>query len=1350
MIVGSASVEKKDRELDVLDEQIETLERGGARTDDSLEREADASRSRAEEAERLMNLQTQELEALKETLERHVSETRESKRSLDEARARAARAEDDVKEMQERLANETRKMQAKMREDTTAAQRASQRNQEVSRYQKENAMLGDENARLSGKIEELMAECVGYSETIVRLDDAAQGWRGKEADVEAAAESLRRERDMIAAQLETSTNDLHDRTVMLQTFEQRFSEEHELWRVEREDLEDEVRKLNTAVSMERERSSNNTRPGTPSDGNRAPGLLASPRRRANVTRASQGTHNAANGLHPDDPRYVEELEAEVKELRDLRVLLLEAYDQLEKDVGREIDIALQRQNRHHAALEAKVGVQDEALRQESKRFTELDRALRDAQDELADLTKRNAQYEAGVYGLSEAMRDLKGLRLQIRSADAQVQDAVDVSNGLGRKVEDLTEETRFLRQKAGIPEDATIDLGDFKLRSKVEAAQLRALNQQLEHEVMELEEDRRRLRNELRYRAKWQGEHAAKLGLSARQLAMLEEFADALRFGQETSFQVQNDDEQFSAQRAVEHINARAVNELEEANRHLQERLAETLERAHMGGINMSMPVSGAVSARAPGPAPDYGAQQPQPQPYQETQFAQQQHGQNQDNVAAAAAMLAAQQQTQFAQQQQTYQQQQQAFTRQMFVEQQEQLRRSFSDRGEFAAQQQPMVIHERVIERGEVDAAATAQIAELQRQLQRARGEIVRLEDGYHDAMTRSSQNFQSASAAAATQAAAMAAATQAAAFAAMAQLSRPSTPPPAPVSAEPSRPASPMLPSMAEVMRRSADTLLSKQRVRLQEKLAEVTRLVADSDAAAVRAAENAEAAKKHAELVTDTASREANAAAVTATSAALAEAQRVASAAAAAAAATSAQFEQARAKEQQAGQVALEKAEETRVAQLEAEQAVRRAEDEARSAARRAEEEARVAARQAEEDARYARDQARSLAEDTRIARNAAQALETQNAFAAQSRAAGEALAEAQRAAMAATRAAKSAAKQLEEARARQAVVPASLPTLVPTPAPVSAPVPVESEQATTPATTAVETIALASPVVAAPATHPPVAVSEFIPVPVTINVAAPVPERPPPSPRRTSGSQTLDLPPAFAAPAPTPAPAVAVAPAPAPYAPPVDTTPISTQVDFPEEDVVALADYANAIAAVDRLRAERDETRVRVRQLKATASSDEREIYELKTAVAQLGERAQMAHQQMTVQAHTIEDMSVRLAGTPSGGQPSVGGAQGAEQAPVSQQQPPSVALFDVPSLQGPNGAPLSESSSTRLREECAAADRALAVLASDLQSKEVELEQLASEVSRYDAAMREMGRHVLRVSQIPDDCLPIHD
>ena len=1414
------AVEKKDRELDVMDEQMEQLERGGARTDTSLEAEADAARSRAEEADRRMSLQTQELEALKEQLERHVAETRESKRALDEASSRARAAEDDVKEMQERLANETRKMQAKIREDNTAAQRASQRNQEVARYQKENAMLASENERLSGKIETLMAECVGYSETIVRLDDAAQAWRGKEADVEAAAEAIRRERDQLAAQLETTQSDLEERTEMLMVFEERFAEEHAAWKRERAELEEETARLKHAASMERERAvSAAAAPGDSPTGS-ARGALASPRRQHAMSRARSAEVRGAatDGLHPDDPRYVEELEAEVAELRDLRVLLLEAYDQLEKDVGREIDIALQRQNRHHANLEAKVSAQDEALRQEHKRFTSMDRALSEAQDELAMASRRNAEYETGVYGLSEAMRDLKALRLQVRAADDQVRDAVETSNELGRKVEDLTEETRFLRQKAGIPEDADIDLGAFKIRSKVEAAQLRALNAQLEREVHELEEDRRRLRNELRYRAKWQGEHAAKLGLSARQLAMLEEFADALRFGQETNFVVEGgaaEGDAFSAQRAVDNVNARAVNELEEANRHLQERLAEALERARRSGVELDAPRADAPVPRGAGPdaanAANAAQAQAQFEQQQQAHFAQQQaqleqqqlaqqqreveqaaqqaQARGQDPVAAAAAMLALSQQAAASQQQQLQQQYQQ-----QFEQQQAQWQASA-----------PQTVIERVVE---PDPQSAAQIAELQRQLQRARSEIVRLEDGYHDAMMRSSQNYSAASNAAATQAAAMAAATQAAAFAAMSQVSRPSTPPPAPTSTETSRPASPLVPSLSDAIQRNAHSLLSKTRVRLQERHAEAARAKAEAEAAARRAAEDVEAAKRRAELESrDAAAAESNAAAVAATASALAEAQRVAAAAAAAAEATASQFEQARARENQAGQVAAEKAEETRAAQLEAEAAVRRAEEEARSAARRAEEEALAASRRAEEDARHARDQARSRAEDERAARSAAQAEAAQKAFAAQSEAAARALAEAQRAAMEATRAARSAAQQLEEMRARQAVVPQ--PQLPPSPPAAtepaaSAPVPVASlapsppappavaparvptatvappETTTTTTTTTVETIdaptaaaitpahAMTSPVYAVPVEQRRETVG------LTINVTPPAEATPalprttsgtqadlqvPPSPRRTSGSQTADLPgassvaPPQAAAAPAPAaaavfhPSSPAAPAPAPVA----SAPMATQSDLPEEDVVAASDYAKAIAAVDRLRGERDELRARLRKMKSSAASDEREIYDLKRAVHQLGEQTQAAQHRMQQQEHEIQDMSAALQQTrlqvsspttqqqPMAQQPTTAASQASVAPPPAPPAPEPlppfapapVAAFDVSAGLG-DGARLAGASEARLREECASADRALAALASDLQAKELELEQLASEVARYDGAMREMG------------------
>ena len=719
------------------------------------------------------------------------------------------------------------------------------------------------------------------------------------------------------------------------------------------------------------------------------------------------------------------------ELRDLRVLLLEAYDQLEKDVGREIDIALQRQNRHHANLEAKVSAQDEALRQEHKRFTSMDRALSEAQDELAEASRRNAEYETGVYGLSEAMRDLKALRLQVRAADDQVRDAVETSNELGRKVEDLTEETRFLRQKAGIPEDADIDLGAFKIRSKVEAAQLRALNAQLEREVHELEEDRRRLRNELRYRAKWQGEHAAKLGLSARQLAMLEEFADALRFGQETNFVVEGgaaEGDAFSAQRAVDNVNARAVNELEEANRHLQERLAEALERARRSGVELDAP-------RAEARAPTRRSRAEQ-DPTRRTRRRRRRRRRSSSSSGRSsrrrrrssssssrrssrssrrsssssswrsssgrwsrlrsagagarpgprgggggdARAFAAGCRLQQQQLQQQYQQQ--------FEQQQAQWQASA-----------PQTVIERVVE---PDPQSAAQIAELQRQLQRARAEIVRLEDGYHDAMMRSSQNY-----------------------------------PRRPTRRRrrrrrwPPRRKPPRLRDVAGVCGRARPRVHLHRDVKrgrprrwclLCRTPSSATRTACSPRRAsgcrrgtrrlpgprrmleaARRAAEDVEASARRAELESrDAAAAESNAAAVAATASALAEAQRVAAAAAAAAEATASQFEQALARAR------------TRLARWRLKKRRRRAPRSARRRRRCAAPRRRRARRRAtprrrrrwrrrraEEEARHARDQARSRAEDERPSRSAASPRLRRRLSAAPSGAA-RALAEAQRAA------------------------------------------------------------------------------------------------------------------------------------------------------------------------------------------------------------------------------------------------------------------------------------------------------------------------------------------------------------
>ena len=120
-----------------------------------LEREVETARARAEDAERRVSLMGQELDVLKEQLDRAKLETREERRKLEEASAASRRAEDDVKELTEQLAAERQKNSTRQREDATAQSRAKERNQEVARYQKENRLLAEENEKLNAKIDTL-------------------------------------------------------------------------------------------------------------------------------------------------------------------------------------------------------------------------------------------------------------------------------------------------------------------------------------------------------------------------------------------------------------------------------------------------------------------------------------------------------------------------------------------------------------------------------------------------------------------------------------------------------------------------------------------------------------------------------------------------------------------------------------------------------------------------------------------------------------------------------------------------------------------------------------------------------------------------------------------------------------------------------------------------------------------------------------------------------------------------------------------------------------------------------------------------------------------------------------------
>ena len=50
-------------------------------------------------------------------------------------------------------------------------------------------------------------------------------------------------------------------------------------------------------------------------------------------------------------------------------------------------------------------------------------------------------------------------------------------NDLSERLEDVLEENRFLRRKAGVSEDESLEVSDLRLQSQVTIAQLRGLTE---------------------------------------------------------------------------------------------------------------------------------------------------------------------------------------------------------------------------------------------------------------------------------------------------------------------------------------------------------------------------------------------------------------------------------------------------------------------------------------------------------------------------------------------------------------------------------------------------------------------------------------------------------------------------------------------------------------------------------------------------------------------------------------------------------------------------------------------------------------------------------------------------------
>uniref|UniRef100_A0A670YNX4 Centrosomal protein 290 n=1 Tax=Pseudonaja textilis TaxID=8673 RepID=A0A670YNX4_PSETE len=200
-------------------------------------------------------------------------------------------------------------------------------------------------------------------------------------------------------------------------------------------------------------------------------------------------------------QYTKEMEKNVLIIEDLKRELL-------KDKS---GLSITQQDRI-GEMQGKLQMLEEKIK-DSERTAELAEAdAREKDKELIETLKRVKDYETGIYGLEDAVAEIKGLKKQLKIRNNEIETLIKEVNKLEFKINDLLDENEDLREKLGLDPQTMIDLTELKNSKALKQQQYKAENQVLLKEIERLEEERVTLKQQIRKLAQEKGRRAATLG----------------------------------------------------------------------------------------------------------------------------------------------------------------------------------------------------------------------------------------------------------------------------------------------------------------------------------------------------------------------------------------------------------------------------------------------------------------------------------------------------------------------------------------------------------------------------------------------------------------------------------------------------------------------------------------------------------------------------------------------------------------------------------------------------------------------------------------------------------------------
>ncbi|XP_076967655.1 centrosomal protein of 290 kDa isoform X2 [Tamandua tetradactyla] len=224
----------------------------------------------------------------------------------------------------------------------------------------------------------------------------------------------------------------------------------------------------------------------------------------------------------------EQVEQYTKEMEKNTFIIEDLRNELQKNKGAS---ALSQQT-HYKKIQSKVQILEEKTK-EAERTAELAEAdAREKDKELVEALKRLKDYELGVYGLEDAVIEIKNCKNQIKIRDREIEVLTKEINHLELKINDFLDENEALRERVGLEPMTMIDLTEFRNSKSLKQQQYRAENQILLKEIESLEEERLHLKKKIRQMAQERGKRITISGMEVEDLNLTGNFSQEDRIGE--------------------------------------------------------------------------------------------------------------------------------------------------------------------------------------------------------------------------------------------------------------------------------------------------------------------------------------------------------------------------------------------------------------------------------------------------------------------------------------------------------------------------------------------------------------------------------------------------------------------------------------------------------------------------------------------------------------------------------------------------------------------------------------------------------------------------------------------------